>query len=691
MSPTEYALAHGINVAAIIAAANMVARVGGTESRLLLRAGILAAFVFLDATLMLWLDFSIGTVLVLLVALAVSSMTLPPRQTILLSQSLGRARFPLYLSSVCAVSLLVHVHLPIITFLTSPGEIGIHITFLLTQGVTDAMIVVYCAALLYAILLPPRMKSLLTWLAFSSFIVALVYAFALPFGYPMMTGLQFEQIPITGAQLALRAAIDTFTVALCALTSLMVLIKVDKRHVLGAVVLVNGSLVVASAVAVARDDDVREARSGLEQEEQQPIRYSADAPNVLVLFLDRFMGGFVEQILRDETQLAGALDGFTWYPRTVASGENSIAGLHPLLGGYDYIPSEINQRGQPLRDTTVESYAILPYNFTRHGYLANLVNPAGLGFTVDGDCSFLSIDGLRCSHIPASVAKNMAVEHGMPMEALSESLYGDLLSLLGLMRVSPYAVRAAVHEKGPWKPFLDHSAGTTFKEWAELSSLPALSAVQNGPGNLNIVFNILPHEPYFLNEECLPVRARFDLPRDEVIRKGHGSLFSLQHYIGARCTLRIVGEYLAWMRNRGVYDNTMVVIVSDHGIVGPVMDLSSRAMIGRTTDNMYVRSRSVLLVKKRNSRGALRVSEDFVPNAEVPYIVCKEIGGCVNPYLGNRTIEAHGRRLPYYVDFVPWQFNLQSPTRFRINRRLALVSGDPYDATAWRDLGSPDR
>ena len=72
-----------------------------------------------------------------------------------------------------------------------------------------------------------------------------------------------------------------------------------------------------------------------------------------------------------------------------------------------------------------------------------------------------------------------------------------------------------------------------------------------------------------------------------------------------------------------------------------------------------------------------------MPNAEMPRIVCEDIGGCVNPYLNNRPIEARGRDDPFQVSLVPWQFSLQEPDAFVIRSQLTLKGRDPYDARGW--------
>ena len=102
--------------------------------------------------------------------------------------------------------------------------------------------------------------------------------------------------------------------------------------------------------------------------------------------------------------------------------------------------------------------------------------------------------------------------------------------------------------------------------------------------NLNFVSNILPHEPYYLGEDCLPRGTPLEVSDDELRMRGHVSLFSLQHSIAARCSLLAVGGYLQFLKSAGVYDNTKIIIVSDHGIVGAIEDHSTRAIAGGTEE-----------------------------------------------------------------------------------------------------------
>jgi hypothetical protein len=648
---------------------------------------VLACFGLLQ--LAIWLIPEPGVMLACMAGMAAATMGMPEPGLRTTTEALGRARLPLYLLSVLTLAALIYVFVPITTFLTSPGELSIHLGYLLTNNARDAMVLVYVAAALYALALVERIRTALTLLALGALVLALVYSYALPLGYPMMSGLAFEQIPIPALARIPRILGDVALVVAVALLLHAGLRRFGGKRFLVGVAIANASLCVATGVALMRErSDEGGGQQANGQLPERPLRFSRTQPNVLFIFLDRFMGSYVESILKSDPDLATRLSGFTWYPRTVSAGENSIAGVHPMLGGYDYLPVAMNVRNVLLRDLSVEAFAILPYNFSRKGYQVNVVNPRGLAFTMDGDCRFLDMDGVTCTHIPKTISRNMAERLGVPLNDLAKSNYTELLVLLGGMRAAPYTTKEILLRRGPWQPFLDHSAGTTFREWAELHSWPQLSDTSASGPNMNFISNILAHEPYYMGEDCKPLRDRLELPAEEVRRRGHASLFSLQHAVAARCALLGVADYMDFLKAAGVYDNTRVIVVSDHGIVGPVEDNSTRAVSGGTTQDAYLRMRPLLLVKPRDARGPLRVSETFTPNAEAPRIACEEIGGCVNPYLANKPIAALGRDDPFYISLVPWQFNLQNPRTFVINEQLALVGKDPFDAANWKVMQS---
>ena len=655
-----------------------------------IRLALVGAFSLFDACLILWMEPRTRAVAYWALIFVLAAWWVPQKPIQSLTRALGKARFPIYLLSVTMVAGLVYAHLPIATFFSSPGEIGTHFPYLTRHNVRDGIAAIDLAMLAYAVMIETRLRSALTFLALMVAALALVYAYVLPFGYPVMSGLTFEQTTVPTGELFGRGLADCAVIFATSALMLWVLARFRGRSIAVALIIVNVSLVLGSAIRVGQHVD--ESEGNLQSQQavgppaDKPFAFSPSQPNVLIIFLDRFMGGFVEEILRQQPELKERLDGFTWYPRTLAAGQNSIAGVHPTFGGYDYLPAAMNARNQPLKELSVEAYQLLPYNFGRKGYQVHFVNPRGLGFTIEGNCSYMQMSHVHCTHIDSAISRRRAAEVGMPLAELATENYAELLTLLGSMRTSPYTLKESILRFGRWGKFIAHSAGTTFRQWAELKALPELTNTRSNEKNFNIVWSILPHEPHFIGEDCQPRRARLLYNDAEVHQRGHSSLFELQHAVTARCALMLVADYLDFLKKAGVYDTTKIVVVSDHGIVGDAEDHSSRAVQGGTTANIFVRSRSLLLVKEENKHGDLAVSEEFRPNADVPQIVCEQIGGCVNPHLDDKPLTGLDKGQPFPVTLVPWRFSAQKPHAFVIEREMALVGDDPYDAAAWRNL-----
>ena len=126
--------------------------------------------------------------------------------------------------------------------------------------------------------------------------------------------------------------------------------------------------------------------------------------------------------------------------------------------------------------------------------------------------------------------------------------------------------------------------------------------------------------------------SRFELdgnifPYDDVINMGH--------YQSNVASYLALADWFDYLRECGVYDNTRIIIVADHGgqmYLGP----------DTVSDEGFISSRfnPVLLVKDFDAHG-FEVSNEFMTNAETPYIATYGIiDDPVNPFTGNpiRTI-----------------------------------------------------
>jgi membrane protein insertase Oxa1/YidC/SpoIIIJ len=209
----------------------------------------------------------------------------------------GFPGFAIFILSVSTAAFLIFVWVPITTFLTSPGELRLHLEYLVATNAKSAMVCVYLAALIYCFVAFFGGRDSARVVGQSSLFVLLVlllYAYVMPFGYPMLTGLAFELPPMELGHLFLRIAVDVLVLIVAFGVFRVLLARLRPRSILTALALLNVSLAAIAGVGLMRDEVGGYGNvSEVGQESRAFLEFSKEDPNVLILFLDRFMGGLL--------------------------------------------------------------------------------------------------------------------------------------------------------------------------------------------------------------------------------------------------------------------------------------------------------------------------------------------------------------------------------------------------------------
>ena len=104
----------------------------------------------------------------------------------------------------------------------------------------------------------------------------------------------------------------------------------------------------------------------------------------------------------------------------------------------------------------------------------------------------------------------------------------------------------------------------------------------------------------------------------------------LAHYECLASALLQIGKWLSALRNFGVYDNTRIIIVGDHGNgVIPVFH------DGFTLNDRYGSYHTLLMVKDFDSNGEFRTDDSFMTNADTVWLSLDGLSlDMKNPYTG---------------------------------------------------------
>ncbi|NML16086.1 YidC/Oxa1 family membrane protein insertase [Azohydromonas caseinilytica] len=574
-----------------------------------------------------------------------------------LLDSLGASLKGSYALACASLFMLLVVALPIGFTSLEDNVDGLsgYVGFFLLASLAAAAVFALLSAAWYR-LAGPALRAWTTFTAFAAMLLALAFAFVHQPDAGMLDNFVFftpQALAPTGAKLVLDLALLIVLGALAWWTA--VRYPAAMRNALAVMLL--ASVLSAGLSLVSLDRRIDQQLAKADPEGTKLFRYSKTQPNVLLVFLDGAMSGYLPAIFEDEPQLKEQLRGFSWYPNVISSGNRTINGLPSVFGGEDYTVGGVNaRRNGTLKEKVTDGYKIYVDNFHAKGYDVQYADPFWFGLVRTGDCELFNElyakDGKgRCIH---SIGRGVERRKREVTADKTQDFFVGLARqyfALTVFRVAPHSLKNAVYDRGQWlsmsfawKKRMDKYLNNFFS----LAAMPSLSAVDSDRPTFNFITNEAPRATFLLDKDCLPEDARGSgSVRRESPRFRHEDTQRI--FETHRCVMRGVGRFVDWLRAEGILDNTFIVFASDHGWVSdnPLLD----GVRGQQTYSMY---QAFLMVKDFNSRGELKEDPTYIANFKVPGLICDRIGGCLDHATG-KTVRYEPLVPPVRLYETPWQ------------------------------------
>lgn len=492
--------------------------------------------------------------------------------------------------------------------------------FLQTMGIAVWMVALY-------FLFSRKTQTVFTFLLFAGIVGALINTYVFAGGYGtvlVQNGLIFENGLKIKNELA-KFPIDVATTFVVIAAVLWVLSRGWLKQVKNVCTILVLTLLVFSIFNVAKINSgfqhlkaiVADSSNRGADETIKPVyHFSRTGKNVVVIMLDRGISSFVPYIMDELPQVKAGFQGFVWYPNTLAPGDHTIFSAPAIFGGYDYLPQAMNQRNnQLLIEKHNESLKVLPSYFLGQGYTATVTDPPMANYSWIPDNSIFD-KKIHAVNLAGRYDKLWRRQHNMELAGfvLADFMKRDFL-FFDFFRVCPVSLRGILYDHGGWWSSIKYKAkdknSWAIKYYSVLDYLSELSDVVEGAGAYMAIDNDLPHEPTWMQY------PEYEL-QPEITEKGEnrfGDEAVFIHYHANAATLRMLGEWFAWMRSKGVYDNTRIVIASDHG----------RHFRGdnKTLDTDFDKSEvaawnALLLFKDFGASGDIQTDNTFMTVADVP-------------------------------------------------------------------------
>jgi hypothetical protein len=358
--------------------------------------------------------------------------------------------------------------------------------------------------------------------------------------------------------------------------------------------------------------------SGVQRENILPVyTFSETGQNVLVIMLDRAISGYLPFIFEEKPELFSAFDGFTFYPNCAAFGSHTRIGAPPLFGGYEYAPSLIQKNRQTALRKHNEALLMLPVLFSGMDYKSLVTDPPFANYSLKPDLSVFSpYPEINAENVIGKYSGVWLKRHSdikiLPLADLTRKL----LIRVSFYKIAPPVFRIFLYDKGDWlasdtEVKNEEITVDTIDNYAVLDMLPDITTVtDNAINTYTALDNDITHYPAFLQVPDY-------IPQATVTNRGDGPFSSEDHYHVNMAALLLLGKWFDFMKKNNVYNNTRIIIASDHGVS---LEHNFPGNITLPNGDALQTYNALLLVKDFNVHGDLATDNTFMSHADVPLL-----------------------------------------------------------------------
>ena len=451
------------------------------------------------------------------------------------------------------------------------------------------------------------------------------------------------------------------------------------------------------------NDSVNDMKSlRLKEDVKTPgFALSETGKNVVVLMLDRGIGGYIPYIFQEKPELKEKFSGFTYYANVVSFGGSTNFSTPSLFGGYEYTPVELNKRdGELLGEKHDEALKVMPVLFNRNGYKVTVCDPPYAGYQWSADLSIYD----EYPGIESYTTKGKFSDATMWKQNIQDNKRNFFC--YGIFKILPVCFQEVIYDQGRYNQV---DTGVVYSEqfrdslytaegiyegfmnnYNVLCSFPDITVITGEEKNTFLMItNDLTHEPMLLQEPDYLPKMRVDNTEYGGEYPNRFSLngqalnmeidIQLIHYHANMAAMLQLAKWFDYLRENNVYENTRIIIVSDHGCSLAQMD----ELI--LDDGYDIEGNYALLMVKDFGNGEFETSEKFMTCGDVPALATEDIiESPKNPFTGK--VLGYGDKLmheQYIIESDEYDISKNNGNQF-LPARWYTVQDDMRRAENWK-------
>lgn len=473
--------------------------------------------------------------------------------------------------------------------------------------------------------------------------------------------------------------LEMFSIVL--VLTLFLIVTIKKAKILFAAIVILNLMSFAQTISSLVTYDKQPATASDQKNESSLnpglFNFSKDK-NVVVFMLDMYCGGYLEDIFNNTPELKQELEGFTWYPNTMSISNNTFTSVPSILAGREYTPDKMNERGNNLK----EQYKDI------HLAYYNKFNPKGWDVSLSGLYYLWDRGVFESNGIPYASNKELYSawkDYPSNKETFSKLLspneFRNIFIAIGLFKASPFLFKSTIYYDSRW--LNTNQGGMAIDHILENRALYDLlvteSRVESTKSTFKYFSNNFSHIPWGVDKNG-ELRKEYLLNTPEFVSiNGESYLNPELAENSFKENLFLLSNWFKWLKKEGIYDNTKIIIVSDHGISGLSPMYNDFTHIEDKNGNKLFptgRIHPVMLIKDFNSKGDLKVSDKLLSNADTFDLATSVLGieDPVNDYNPDRKVK---------LFTTPWKISDNKPDAYTITGEYEIEE-NIFDKKNWK-------
>ncbi len=450
------------------------------------------------------------------------------------------------------------------------------------------------------------------------------------------------------------------------------------------------------------------------EREKPSFTLSRTGKNVVVIMLDRCISGFVPYIFEENPAVAEQFRGFTYYPNTLSFGRNTNVATPSLFAGYEYRPFELDKRDTGLPEKQNEALKVLPVLFMENGYDVTVCDPPYAGYLWIPDLSiFDDYPSIRRYITHGAFVDNSEIFRKKD-RIISRNLF-----CYSVFRSAPVLLQTVLYNEGRYNEaealntseessiiFTEESefrstgiADEFMKAYTALQHLPAMTKTDGSAQNtFMILSNTATHDVTMLQEPAFVPQKIVDNTEYEAAHKVRTAVSGrplelktaeqMEHYQSDTAALMQLAQWFRFLRENGLWENTRILVVSDHGYEMGLNHILTGSGEGANALDPYdgvMAYNALMMIKDFGSGNEFTVDNSFMTIADMPSEAMRGlIENPVNPFTGNPVSEdAKYSEDEQYVMLTDWRIAENHGNRFSDPVRLVLKNKYLFDESNW--------